>query len=99
MGSNASNPLHDEVRLKLPWFVNGTLTAAEREGSLKRWIQISSLGVYAARHHYGTDETVSPSLTGLDGYTQTKAEAEAERRGESGEGEATPGVRNGLCSR
>ena len=52
------------------------LTAAEREGCLKRWIQISSLGVYAARHHYGTDETVPPSLKGLDGYTQTKAEAE-----------------------
>lgn len=52
------------------------LTAAERQGRLKRWIQISSLGVYPARHHYGTDETVPPDLTGLDGYTQTKAEAE-----------------------
>lgn len=52
------------------------LIAAEREGRLKRWIQISSLGVYPARHHYGTDETTPTSLTGLDGYTQTKAEAE-----------------------
>jgi nucleoside-diphosphate-sugar epimerase len=52
------------------------LCAAERQGRLKRWIQISSLGVYPARHHYGTDETVPPDLTGLDGYTQTKAEAE-----------------------
>jgi len=52
------------------------LIAAERAGRLNRWIQISSLGVYPARHHYGTDETVPPSLTGLDGYTQTKAEAE-----------------------
>lgn len=52
------------------------LVAAERQGRLKRWIQISSLGVYPARHHYGTDETTPTSLTGLDGYTQTKAEAE-----------------------
>jgi nucleoside-diphosphate-sugar epimerase len=52
------------------------LTTAQRVGQLKRWIQISSLGVYPARHHYGTDETVTPNLGGLDGYTQTKAEAE-----------------------
>jgi nucleoside-diphosphate-sugar epimerase len=32
--------------------------------------------VYPPRHHYGTDETVEPSLAGLDGYTQTKAVAE-----------------------
>lgn len=52
------------------------LTAVEKEGRLKRWIQISSLGVYPPRHHYGTDETTPPDLAGLDGYTQTKAEAE-----------------------
>lgn len=52
------------------------LTAAKREGRLKRWIQISSLGVYPARHHYGTDETTPPDVQGLDGYTRTKAEAE-----------------------
>jgi nucleoside-diphosphate-sugar epimerase len=52
------------------------LHAVERQGRLERWIQISSLGVYPARHHYGTDETVPPDLSGLDGYTQTKAEAE-----------------------
>jgi nucleoside-diphosphate-sugar epimerase len=52
------------------------LRAAERAGRLQRWIQISSLGVYPPRHHYGTDETVQPELHGLDGYTQTKAEAE-----------------------
>jgi nucleoside-diphosphate-sugar epimerase len=52
------------------------LHAVERHGRLRRWIQISSLGVYPARHHYGTDETVPPDLTGLDGYTRTKAEAE-----------------------
>jgi nucleoside-diphosphate-sugar epimerase len=52
------------------------LHAAQRHGQLKRWIQISSLGVYPARHHFGTDETVAPDISGLDGYTQTKAEAE-----------------------
>jgi len=52
------------------------LLAAQRNGRLRRWIQISSLGVYPARHHYGTDETVPADPTGLDGYTQTKAEAE-----------------------
>jgi nucleoside-diphosphate-sugar epimerase len=34
------------------------------------------LGVYPARHHHGTDETTPADLTGLDGYTRTKAEAE-----------------------
>jgi len=52
------------------------LTAVEHEGQLKRWIQISSLGVYPARHHYGTDETTPTDLAGLDGYTRTKAESE-----------------------
>lgn len=52
------------------------LNAVQRSQRLKRWIQISSLGVYPARHHFGTDETVPPNLTGLDGYTRTKAEAE-----------------------
>ena len=52
------------------------LTAARNEEQFKRWIQISSLGVYPARHHYGTDETAAADLTGLDGYTRTKAEAE-----------------------
>jgi nucleoside-diphosphate-sugar epimerase len=52
------------------------LYAVERHGRLRRWVQISSLGVYPARHHYGTDETVPANPAGLDGYTQTKAEAE-----------------------
>ncbi len=43
---------------------------------LKRWVQISSLGVYAARDHFGTDESEPMDLDGLDGYTRTKAEAE-----------------------
>ncbi|NLX95292.1 MAG: NAD-dependent epimerase/dehydratase family protein [Rhodopirellula sp.] len=52
------------------------LNAVEREGRLARWIQISSLGVYPAGDHYGTEETSPVDLAGLDGYTRTKAEAE-----------------------
>ena len=52
------------------------LQRRRRIGRLQRWIQISSHGVYPARHHYGTDETVPPDPNNLDGYTQTKAEAE-----------------------
>jgi nucleoside-diphosphate-sugar epimerase len=43
---------------------------------LQRFVHISSLGVYAARHHYGTDETVPPPPKHMDGYTQTKVESE-----------------------
>ncbi|HEY4231852.1 MAG TPA: NAD-dependent epimerase/dehydratase family protein [Lacipirellulaceae bacterium] len=50
--------------------------AAAQTGKLRRWIQVSSLGVYPARHHYGTDETTLADAVGLDGYTRTKAEAE-----------------------
>ncbi len=50
--------------------------AAARSPRLARWVQISSLGVYPARHHYGTDEALPPDAVGLDGYTRTKAEAE-----------------------
>ena len=52
------------------------LAAAERTEKLRRWVQVSTLGVYQARHHYGTDETEAPDIAGLDGYTRTKAEAE-----------------------
>ncbi|MFO0919729.1 MAG: NAD-dependent epimerase/dehydratase family protein [Planctomycetaceae bacterium] len=52
------------------------LEAAEASGKLKRFVHISSLGVYQARDHYGTDETEQPSTTGIDGYTLTKVEAE-----------------------
>lgn len=52
------------------------LTAARSHGRLRCWIQISSMGVYPARPHHGTDETLAPDLSGLDGYTRTKAEAE-----------------------
>jgi nucleoside-diphosphate-sugar epimerase len=50
--------------------------AAARSPRFSRWVQVSSLGVYPAKHHYGTDETVPADAVGLDGYTRTKAEAE-----------------------
>ncbi|MCH2212892.1 MAG: NAD-dependent epimerase/dehydratase family protein [Fuerstiella sp.] len=59
--------------------VDGTrslLDAALNAGSLQRWIQISSLGVYEGTDHYGTDETTPPNTAGIDGYTLTKVESE-----------------------
>ena len=59
--------------------VDGTrrlLDAALAARTLKRWIQISSLGVYSGADHYGTDETTPPNTAGIDGYTLTKVESE-----------------------
>lgn len=44
--------------------------------ALRRFVHLSTLGVYAARHHYGTDETEPLPARHIDGYTQTKVEAE-----------------------
>jgi 2-alkyl-3-oxoalkanoate reductase len=44
--------------------------------ALTRFIHMSSLGVYAARHHHGTDETTPPTTQHRDGYSQSKVEAE-----------------------
>ena len=52
------------------------LHAAEAAGTLRRFVHISSLGVYEARDHYGTDESEPPGTRGIDGYTLTKVEAE-----------------------
>lgn len=56
--------------------LRGLLDVAQDTGRLKRFIQISSLGVYQARDHHGTDETETPDRTGIDGYTLTKVESE-----------------------
>jgi len=53
----------------------GGLLEAAGNVPLKRFVHISSLGVYANGHHYGTDETVVPTR-GTDGYANTKIEAE-----------------------
>src|SRR6202011_3847077 len=52
------------------------LLEACRSVPLRRFVYFSSLGVYAARHHYGTDETEPLPDSHMDGYTQTKVEAE-----------------------
>jgi nucleoside-diphosphate-sugar epimerase len=43
---------------------------------LQRFVEVSTLGVYAARHHHGTDESEPLPDQHMDGYTQTKVEAE-----------------------
>jgi nucleoside-diphosphate-sugar epimerase len=52
------------------------LLEACRGAALRRFVHFSSLGVYAARHHHGTDESEPLPTTHMDGYTQTKVEAE-----------------------
>jgi 2-alkyl-3-oxoalkanoate reductase len=52
------------------------LLEACRNQPLQRFVHFSSLGVYAAQHHFGTDETEPPPARHMDGYTQTKVEAE-----------------------
>lgn len=52
------------------------LLDAAKGPALRRFVLISSLGVYAARHHYGTDETEPLPQHHIDGYTQSKVEAE-----------------------
>ena len=49
---------------------------AARKQSLRRFVHVSSLGVYEARDHFGTDETTPPPKKHIDGYTQSKVEAE-----------------------
>jgi nucleoside-diphosphate-sugar epimerase len=53
-----------------------SLLDACRNRPLRRFIHMSSLGVYEARHHEGTDETEPLPASHLDGYTQTKVEAD-----------------------
>ena len=42
----------------------------------RRLVHVSSLGVYPARDHHGTDDSEPISVGGIDGYTRTKAESE-----------------------
>ncbi|MGL4551563.1 MAG: NAD-dependent epimerase/dehydratase family protein [Gemmataceae bacterium] len=44
--------------------------------ALRRFVHFSSLGVYAARHHSGTTEDEPLPDRHMDGYTQSKVEAE-----------------------
>jgi nucleoside-diphosphate-sugar epimerase len=52
------------------------LLEAVRYRVIRRFVHLSSLGVYAARDHFGTDESVPPPPRHVDGYTQSKVEAE-----------------------
>jgi nucleoside-diphosphate-sugar epimerase len=53
-----------------------TLLDVCKDRPIKRFVHLSSLGVYAARHHHGTDETEPLPAQHMDGYTQTKVESE-----------------------
>jgi nucleoside-diphosphate-sugar epimerase len=52
------------------------LLDACRGRSIERFVHVSSLGVYAARDHHGTDESEPLPESHIDGYTQSKVEAE-----------------------
>jgi nucleoside-diphosphate-sugar epimerase len=52
------------------------LLEAVHNRPLQRFVHLSSLGVYEARDHFGTDESVPPPERHIDGYTQTKVESE-----------------------
>src|SRR5262245_12922136 len=53
-----------------------TLLDAVKGRPLRRFVHLSSLGVYEARHHYATDEREPLPASHIDGYTQTKVESE-----------------------
>lgn len=55
--------------------LRGLLDAC-RTAPPRRFVHFSSLGVYAARHHHGTDESEPLPAHHIDGYTQTKVESE-----------------------
>jgi nucleoside-diphosphate-sugar epimerase len=53
------------------------LLDAASDAQVERFVHVSSLGVYEARDHHGTDETTPPAADSLDAYTRSKTEAEA----------------------
>jgi nucleoside-diphosphate-sugar epimerase len=67
--------LEDFRRLNVQAF--GELLDAAVAARVERFVHVSSLGVYEARDHFGTDETTPPAAEALDGYTRSKVEAEA----------------------
>ncbi len=54
-------------------FLNACLIHANK---LKKFVHISSLGVYEPKDHFGTSEQVPIYKNGLDAYNQTKAASE-----------------------
>ncbi|HEY8503410.1 MAG TPA: NAD-dependent epimerase/dehydratase family protein [Gemmataceae bacterium] len=67
-------PVDDYRRVNVGGLRN--LLEACRGRPLRRFVHISTLGVYEARHHHGTDETEPLPESHIDGYTQSKVEAE-----------------------
>jgi 2-alkyl-3-oxoalkanoate reductase len=55
----------------------GLLLDAAADAGVERFVHVSSLGVYEARDHHGTDEQTPPAADSLDAYTRSKTEAEA----------------------
>jgi nucleoside-diphosphate-sugar epimerase len=53
-----------------------TLFRAAHAAGVKRFVLVSSLGVYEARDHHGSDETAPTPERHIDAYTQTKGEAD-----------------------
>ena len=53
-----------------------TLLEACKGQGLSRFIHMSSLGVYAAKHHHGTDESEPLPRSHRDAYSQSKVEAD-----------------------
>src|SRR5262249_40517730 len=53
------------------------LLDASCDAGIRRFVHVSSLGVYEGRDHYRTDETTPPAANSLDAYTRSKSEAEA----------------------
>lgn len=52
------------------------LLEAVKGKPIRRFVHVSSLGVYEARHHHGTDEGEPLPANHIDGYTQSKVESE-----------------------
>ncbi len=65
----------DEYRAVNVEALRGLLEACQVKPP-QRFIHLSSLGVYKNRHHHGTDETEPLPDQHLDGYSQSKVEAE-----------------------
>ncbi len=55
--------------------LRGLLDACKGQ-ALSRFVHLSSLGVYAPQHHYGSDETMPLPESHPDAYSQSKVEAE-----------------------
>ncbi len=69
-----SGPVDDYRTINVEAF--RTLLDSCKGRPLTRFIHMSTLGVYEARHHHGTDEGEPLPAGHIDGYTQSKVEAE-----------------------